>query len=133
MSSAFDLILVWAFFFFYCLRNFVGREGFDPSSDNHYTKGPSRVASIPTWRSAPVPAHVMVEVRCQMPRCCCTCTTGAVTLHAHVPYQALLLQTAQLFLKMLRRVIIQQCYHDIPHVRCSNLYAFIFRIFHTIR
>ena len=46
------------------------------------------------------------------------------TLHAHVPYQALLLQTAQLFLKMLRRMIIQQCYNT-----TRSMFKFV--VFHS--
>ena len=38
--------------------------------------GASRVASIHTRGSAPVHTHVMVRVRCQMPRCDCTYVQG---------------------------------------------------------
>ena len=49
----------------------MGRDGFDPSSDNHYTN-----RGIP--RSVPVPAHVMIRALSDASLLLHTCTAGAV-------------------------------------------------------
>ena len=54
----FDLILVWAQFFFYCSRNFGGRHDILTRAATITSQiGASRVASIHTRRSAPVHAQ----------------------------------------------------------------------------